>query len=108
MPKACRNCVSLCPKCARSLSGSTGNKPCSLSSRPFHRLQLVDHGLDHLEALLPELALSSVEPEGPQQLGVVLGAARFQHVEVFAHEARMGVLVEAIERVHEAVAEGVG
>src|SRR5262245_43783097 len=62
----------------------------------LHRLQLVDHGLDDVEAFLPERAARGVEAEGLQELGVVLGAAGFQHREVFRDEARMGVPVEAI------------
>src|ERR1700704_620071 len=74
----------------------------------IHSLELVDHALNDTEALLPEFGPGGVEPEGLEQLGVVLGAAGFEHVEVFRHEAWVRIPVEPVERVHEAVAEGVG
>ena len=38
---------------------------------------------------------------------MVLGAARLQHLEILLLKAALGVLVDRVERVHEAVAEGV-
>jgi hypothetical protein len=38
----------------------------------------------------------------------MLGAAGAQHLEVLVAEARVAFLVDGVERVHEAVAEGVG
>src|SRR5688572_19192161 len=72
-----------------------------------HALQLVDHLLDHLETHVPELGHGSVEAERIQQLGVMLRSAGFEHAEILADKTRMSVLIEAVERVHEAVAEGV-
>src|SRR6056297_2045384 len=74
----------------------------------LHRLQLVDHALDHRKPLVPEGRVGGVEAEGGQKLLVVLGVARLEHLEIPVLEALGRGLVGGIERVHEAVAEGVG
>ena len=47
-------------------------------------------------------------PNGREQLAVPLCAAGAQHVEIPLREALMRVLVDRIERVHQAIAEGIG
>src|ERR1700730_7527678 len=63
--------------------------------------------LDHGEAALPEGRVTGIEPEWFQELGVVLGAARREHVEIARGKARFRALVNRIERVHQTLAERV-
>ena len=63
---------------------------------------------DHVQAAPPERRVGGVQPERRQQLAVPLGAARPQHVQVLGLEPGMPVLEHAVQRVHQAVAEGVG
>src|SRR5690606_17354334 len=53
----------------------------------IQRFQLVYQPGYHAEADLPEGRIRGVEAERPQQFRMVLGAARFQHLEVFLLEA---------------------
>src|SRR5262245_37645077 len=76
-----------------------------LSAQP---LELRDHPLDHADAALPESGIAGVEAEGSQELGMMLGAAGRQHLEVASGEALGRALVDRIERVHQAIAEGIG
>ena len=39
---------------------------------------------------------------------MMLGAAGREHGEIFLHKTLVGVLVDAVERIHEAIAEGIG
>src|SRR5579883_613999 len=73
-----------------------------------HSLQLPDHPLDQRQADAPEGRVARVESERLQQLGMVLSAARRQHSEVPFGEALARVLVDAVKRIHQAVAECVG
>src|SRR6476661_3749795 len=70
--------------------------------------QLVDHALDNAEPALPEGWIARVETERREQFGMMLGAARREHGEIALGEALGGVLVDRVERVHQAIAEGVG
>ena len=70
----------------------------SSSIRPF----------DHLEPHRPEIRIGRIEAERGEQLLVVLGAACREHVEIAVGEALLGLLVDGIERVHQAIAEGIG
>src|SRR5690606_6289882 len=72
------------------------------------RLQFVDQSLDHRQPLRPEGWVGGVEAEGLQEFGMVLAAAGPEEVEILLLEARRGLLVDRIERVHQAIAEGVG
>src|SRR6185312_10446435 len=74
----------------------------------LHPLELVDEAADDAETLGPESGIGGVEAEGGQQLLVALGAAGAQHVQILLGEALLRALVDGVERVHEAVAEGVG
>ena len=58
--------------------------------------------------LIPEGGIGGVEAERRQQLLVALHAARLQHVEVLGLKVLLAGLVGGVERVHQAVAEGVG
>src|SRR6478672_1224100 len=73
----------------------------------FHPLQLPDQPLDHAQAPLPELRIARVEAERLEQLGMMLGAAGGEHREVALGEARVRLLVDRVERVHQAIAERV-
>src|SRR5258705_6016761 len=73
-----------------------------------HRLQLINHPRDHRQPAVPEFRILGVEPERFQQFGIVLGAAGGEHVEIAPGEALGGVLVDRIERVHQAIAERIG
>jgi hypothetical protein len=61
-----------------------------------------------IETDLPEGGIARVEAEGREQLGMVLGAAGREQVEIALLKALCRVLVDAVERVHQAIAEGVG
>src|SRR5690606_37971305 len=71
------------------------------------RFQLVDQAGNDTEANLPESGIAGVEAEGLQQFRMVLGAARLQHLEILLLEAALGLPVDRVERVHQAVAESV-
>src|SRR4051812_5198996 len=71
-------------------------------------LKFLYQSLDHRKPDLPEGGIAGVEPEGGEELGMVLRAAGREHGEIAFDEALIGVLVDAVQRVHEAVAEGVG
>ena len=64
--------------------------------------------LDHRKAHLPEARIAGIEAEGRQQLLVPLGAAGLEHGEILLLEAALRLLVDRVERVHQAVAEGIG
>jgi len=64
--------------------------------------------LDHAKAALPERRVAGVEAEGREQFGVVLGAAGREHGEIALGKAFGGVLVDRVERIHQAIAERIG
>src|SRR6476619_5513015 len=78
------------------------------SPLPLHPLQLPDHPLDHAQAPLPELGIARVEAEGLKQFGMMLGAAGREHREIALGKTFVRLLVDRVERVHQAVAERVG
>src|SRR5207244_3015881 len=70
--------------------------------------QLVDKAANHAEALRPEGRIARVKTERRQQFAVAQGAAGAQQVEIALGKASMRVLVDRVERVHQAIAERVG
>src|SRR6478736_5414977 len=72
------------------------------------RLQLADEIGYHAEPAVPKLRIARIEPEWRQQFRMVLGAAGCQHREVALGEAARRLLVNSIERIHQAVAECIG
>src|SRR6478736_6270248 len=78
------------------------------SASSIHRLELIDQAFDDFEPHGPELRVGGVETERLEQLLVMLGAARREHVEIAVGEPLVGLLVDRIERVHQAIAEGIG
>src|SRR5262249_20601481 len=74
----------------------------------FQALQLVDHPLDHAQPALPERGIASIKTEGRQQVGMVFGAPGREHLEIALGEAFGRPLVDRIDRVHQAIAEGIG
>src|SRR5712671_2418789 len=76
--------------------------------RASRRLELVDEALDDAEAASPEGGIGGVEAEGRQQLAVAQRAAGLEHREIALGEAGAGALVDGVERVQQAIAEGVG
>ena len=74
----------------------------------LHCFQLVDHPLDHRQPALPECRIAGVEAERREQLGIMFGAAGREHGEIALGETRRGVLVDRVERIHQAIAERVG
>ena len=74
----------------------------------LHGFEFDDHTLDHREADLPEFRIAGIEAEGRQQLGVMLRAACRQQREILVDETIVRPLVDAVERVHQAIAECVG
>src|SRR5680860_919780 len=73
-----------------------------------HGFELVYQAFNHLEPHGPEMRFRGIKPERLQKFLVMFGAARSQHVEIALGEAGVGLLVNRIERVHQAVAEGIG
>ncbi len=71
----------------------------------FERFKLGDHILNHSQTHSPEAGIGRIEAERRQQLLVMLGAARAEHVEIAALEAFRRALIGGIERIHEAIAE---
>src|SRR3978361_832055 len=73
-----------------------------------HRFQFVDHARDHRQPAVPEFRISGVEPERLEQLGIMLGAAGRKHGEIALGKAVLGMLVDRIERIHQAIAKRIG
>src|ERR1700746_2094073 len=72
------------------------------------RFELVDEAGDYRQSLGPEGRIGRIETEWREQLAMPHRAARPQHFEVALGEALMRVLVDRVERVHQAIAEGIG
>src|SRR5882757_4693231 len=81
------------------------NKCFTLSPASAHRLQLVDHARNDRQAAVPEFRVLGVQPERPEQVGIMLGTAGGEHGEITLGKAIGGVLVDRIQRVHQAIAE---
>src|SRR5690606_25789562 len=96
----------------RGRSAGPGQPGCLFRSRAFGRSQrlfdLVDEARDHLEAAPPEGRVARVEPERRQKFLVALGTAGLKHFQILLLEALMAVAEDVVERVHQAVAEGIG
>src|SRR5579863_1051388 len=73
-----------------------------------HRFQLVDHARDHRQPAVPEFGIPGIEPKRLEQLGIMLGAAGREHRQIALCKPALRVFVDRIERVHEAIAEGIG
>src|SRR5262249_46593815 len=71
-------------------------------------LQLGDHPLDDAEAAMPERTIAGIEPERPEQFGMMLGAPGREHLQIARGKAVCGPLVDRIERVYQAIAKRVG
>src|ERR1700722_961320 len=69
--------------------------------------QLVNHPLDDRQPALPKFRIVGVEAKRFEQFRIVLCAASRKHTEVTIGETFGGVLVDRVERVHQAIAEGV-
>src|SRR6185437_6182984 len=95
-----------------SIRGSTSSpEPRSralVCASPLQRLQLRNQLLDHADAALPEGGIAGVEAKGGEKFGVVLGTTGREHRQVALGKARLGALVDGVERVHQTVAERVG
>src|ERR1700754_418468 len=71
-------------------------------------LQLVDHAGNDRQPAVPEFRVLRVEPERLQQFRIVFGAAGREHGEVTLGKSFGGVFIGPVERVHQAIAEGIG
>src|SRR5690606_7417699 len=60
----------------------------------LHYFQLVDHALDHAEALLPESGIGSVEPERRKQFPMMACAPSAQEIEIFLLKAGITALID--------------
>src|SRR4051794_2728873 len=96
---------SIQPRPARRWNNGTFGQPtqparCSAEdgSPSAHRFQLVDHTGDDAQAAVPELWILGIEPERPQQFGIMLGAAGGEHVEITFSESLGRILVDGVER----------
>src|SRR3954447_20719648 len=74
----------------------------------FLPLQIVDKAANHAQSLVPEGRIGSVQPEGGQQFTVPLSAAGRQHLQVPLRESIGRVLVDRVQGIDQAVAEGIG
>src|SRR5690606_26737511 len=104
--------------------GTAGSRPANdlgkarcrafpLSTDPFARLsvqrfQLVDEAFDHGKPLAPEVWVGGVKAKWCQQFRMVLGAASLQKLEILVLKTLVGILVDSIERIYQAIAERVG
>src|SRR5580704_1707746 len=77
-------------------------------ARELKLLEFIDEARDDAQSLVPEGGIRGVKAERRQKLLVALHAARLQHVEILRLEILLAGLIRGIERVHQAVAEGVG
>src|SRR5438477_6791402 len=93
--------------CFAALAMTVAVPDCA-SAFPVERFQLSDQPLDHAQPALPECRIARVEPERLEQFRVMPGAAGGQHCEIALGEAFVRLLVDRIERVHQAIAERVG
>src|SRR6202043_1772709 len=69
--------------------------------------QLLDHPLDDPQPALPERRITRVEAEGGEKLGMRLGAAGREHRQITLGKALGGALVDCVEGIHQAIAEGI-
>src|SRR5260370_25731946 len=74
------------------------------SAQPF---ELVDEAGDYRQAFGPEGGVGGIEAERGEQLAMPHRAARPQHFEIALGEPLMRVLVDRVERVHQAIAESI-
>ena len=71
-------------------------------------VQLVDQRLDDAKAAAPEAGVARIEAERRQQLLVAKRAAGLEQLQIALLEALRVGLVDRVQRVHQAVAEGIG
>src|SRR5260370_6293540 len=74
------------------------------SAQPCER---VDEAGEYRQALGPEGGVGGVEAERREQLAMPHRAARAQHFEIALRDPLMGVRVDRVERVHQAIAESI-
>src|SRR5229473_1489943 len=72
-----------------------------------HPFQLIDHPRDHRQPAIPEFRVPGVQAKWFEQFGIMLGAAGGQHRQIALGKTTLRILVHRVERVHEAVAEGI-
>src|SRR5690242_8528133 len=69
----------------------------------FQALQLPDQPLDDTKPALPKRRVARIEAERRQQLGMMLGAAGRQHGEITLGKTFGRILVDGVERIHQAI-----
>jgi hypothetical protein len=74
----------------------------------FHCFQFINEAFDHRQAFVPECRVRGIQTKGRQQLFVMFGSTRPQHLKILVLERAIAVLVDCIKRVHEAIAKCVG
>ena len=92
---------------ANSGAGGQGGAPRRRAHLP-ELLEFADHALDQRQSDAPEAGISGVEAERLEQLRIRLGAAGRQQREVALRETLVRALINAVERIDEAIAEGIG
>src|SRR5690349_11357339 len=103
------------PKTARALRNTRAARPypCPIASptaiagSAFLPLQIVDEATNHAKALVPEGGIGCIQPERRQQLAVPHGAAGRQHLQIPFGEPAGRILIDRIQRIDQAVAEGI-
>src|SRR5260370_38004213 len=76
--------------------------------RSGHPFQFVDHARYARKPAVPELRVPGVQPERLEQFGIMLGAAGSEYRQIALGKAGLGVFVDCVERVHQAIAERIG
>src|SRR3954451_23033584 len=106
---ALRSCIGSLPAPPTLTARSSAMNVVTRSSpRLLHRLQFRDQPLDHAEPDLPKGGVARVQAEGRQQFGMMFCAAGREHVEIALGKSVGGFLVDAVKRIHQAIAERIG
>src|ERR1700720_1945282 len=80
----------------------------SASRLPFQTFEIGDHSLDHFQPYLPEGGIARVEPKWREQFGMMFRAPRRKHREIAFGKTFARALIDAIQRIHETIAERIG
>src|SRR5262245_2889140 len=80
----------------------------SYCATALYRFQLIDQLRNQSEPAAPELGVARVQAERREQFGMMLGSPSGQHLEIALGKTALGLFVNGIERVHEAIAECIG
>src|ERR1700681_943148 len=80
----------------------------TLATSSAHPFQLIGHARDYRQPAFPESGILGVQAEWLEQFGIMLGAAGGEHRQIALGKTRLGMFVNRVERVHQAIAERIG